>query len=301
MRRFLDDHHLSEFLRPLVAMAVLCLLGLAAGSAFWLHNSINRGHEAEFNRSVERIANEVRRRLHQPIFGLHGLRGMYASDANVTHRQFKAHVESLDLETEFSWVRGFGFIQHVRADEIRAFVEAEHAAFPQQFRFRRLEDKSYPDAYVSKYIEPYLPNLGAQGLDLGSEPRRREAVQLAVDSGRATLTRSITLVQSNGKTPGALLFVPVYRNAALVKDCVDSLLAHRWELGARRSRVILIDDSPGDDEVAELLATYESGIDDSRCMVVQKFRLLCYQLSTKFLKFYKKKFSCQILTKHRSP
>jgi len=56
--------------------------------------------------------------------------------------------------------------------------------------------------------------------------------------------------------------VPVYRNAALVKDCVDSLLAHRWELGARRSRVILIDDSPGDDEVAELLATYESGIDD---------------------------------------
>ena len=48
-------------------------------------------------------------------------------------------------------------------------------------------------------------------VDVGSEPRRREAIQIAVDTGKPTLSAAIKLVQQNGDTPGALLFIPMYR------------------------------------------------------------------------------------------
>jgi GT2 family glycosyltransferase len=53
------------------------------------------------------------------------------------------------------------------------------------------------------------------------------------------------------------IIVPIYKNAALVRACVGSLLEHLEEIAAHRSRVILINDSPDDAEIAALLAWYE--------------------------------------------
>jgi PAS domain S-box-containing protein len=64
--------------------------------------------------------------------------------------------------------------------------------------------------YIIKYIEPEGSNLGAQGLDIGSEARRRAAALRATDTGEPSITAAITLVQDSHKTPGVLLYVPVY-------------------------------------------------------------------------------------------
>ena len=42
-----------------------------------------------------------------------------------------------------------------------------------------------------------MDNVGAAGLDLGSEARRRSAIELAIDSAAPAMTAPIALVQDN--------------------------------------------------------------------------------------------------------
>jgi GT2 family glycosyltransferase/glycosyltransferase involved in cell wall biosynthesis len=58
------------------------------------------------------------------------------------------------------------------------------------------------------------------------------------------------------------IIVPVYRNAELTRACVDSILRHQGEIAERRPRLLLINDSPDDDEVVLLLRALAAGRDD---------------------------------------
>jgi GT2 family glycosyltransferase len=52
------------------------------------------------------------------------------------------------------------------------------------------------------------------------------------------------------------LIVPIYKNADLVKACVDSLIRHLPEIAGSCPRLVLVNDSPDDTDVAQLLRTY---------------------------------------------
>jgi signal transduction histidine kinase/CheY-like chemotaxis protein/sensor domain CHASE-containing protein len=66
------------------------------------------------------------------------------------------------------------------------------------------------------YVEPVRGNEGALGVDLASDQERRAAMERARDSGRATATGIVHLVQGRGGDPGFLVFAPVYCRAASV-------------------------------------------------------------------------------------
>ena len=187
---------------------------LAAALAMWVQHEHDADAQAEFQLSVERVSTDLVRRLRQPFYGLKGARSLYAARAAVTRRDFGAYVDARDLPNEFRGVRGFGFVQHVMRSEVGAFVAAERADGAPAFAIRQLNDRSHDDLWVIKFIEPAANNEGVAGLDLGSEPLRREALQRAVDSGEPTLSSAIVLVQDRRKTPGVLYFLPVYAHGA---------------------------------------------------------------------------------------
>jgi GT2 family glycosyltransferase len=54
------------------------------------------------------------------------------------------------------------------------------------------------------------------------------------------------------------LIVPIYKNAGLVKACVDSLIRHLPEIAESRPRLVLVNDSPDDADVEQLLQTYSA-------------------------------------------
>jgi GT2 family glycosyltransferase len=54
------------------------------------------------------------------------------------------------------------------------------------------------------------------------------------------------------------IIIPIYKNAALVRACVGSLLSNMGEIADLRPRLVLINDSPGDEEVEVLLLSYAS-------------------------------------------
>ena len=69
-----------------------------------------------------------------------------------------------------------------------------------------------PDLFVVKFMDPLETNKSLIGLDLGTEPLRREAIERAINTVQATLSGPIRLTDA-GDSRAALLFtVPVYRN-----------------------------------------------------------------------------------------
>ena len=200
-----------------VAVAVFVLgLCFSAGAGLWLRHDGDAGAQAQFQRMAQRAAEEITRRYRQPVYGLNGARGLYAANERVSRAQFRAYVESRDLPREFPGFRGFGFIQRVKRADLDALVAAERADGAPDFAARSLGDQDHDDLLVVKYYEPRGPNSPVLGLDVGSEVRRREAAQGAIDTGQPTLSAAITLAPGDASNSGALLYVPVFANGSPV-------------------------------------------------------------------------------------
>ena len=205
---------------------------LACAAAYWKHLAGHSVAEIRFQHSADAVAEHIGARFKHAVFGLEGARGLYAARNKVSRAEFRAYVESRDIDRQFVGVRGFGFVQRVQRSDLAAFIAAERADGAPQFAVRQLADKSHDDLYVVKYLEPAVNNIGAHGVDIGSEAMRRAAVQRAIDTGTPTVTASIKLVQDQRQTPGVLIFVPVYASGARTTSVAERRAALSGVLGA---------------------------------------------------------------------
>ncbi len=236
------EKHTSAVLRArleaaLPAVAFLFIFGLFATMALWRGYDIYSSAEAEIRRGSERLSAGVVQRFKHAEHGLNGARGVYAAlqrvsqgwpgmiakaatpdlavaSQRVDRAAFRAYVESRDLPHEFPGVRGFSFIQRVARSELDAFVNAERIDGEPEFT---LHQPSYPtddDHYVVKFVEPATSNPDSMGLDLGSDPLSRKALQRAIDSGEATMSERLALGPKRSDVADLLLLVPVYAKGA---------------------------------------------------------------------------------------
>ena len=202
--------------RPWLVPALILVVGafVSAAGAWLLHQRTQAEAEAEFGRIVLRNTESISDRFRRPIYGLNGVRGVYATHAQVSRETFRRYVSTHDLAREFPGVRGFGIIQRVERADMAAFIAAQQADDTPQFALRQLELRDEPEHFVIKMIEPAANNGGAAGLDVGSERVRRAGVQQALETGKPATSGMVTLVQDDKREPGVLLYVPVYGNSA---------------------------------------------------------------------------------------
>ncbi len=194
-----------------IGLAALVIgLALTASGVLWQRSQLHAIAEAEFQLQANRIEQDAQRRLTLPQYGLKGLRGTFAAIGGLNRSQFKAYVESRDLVREFPGIRGMGFIERVPRSQIASFTQAVRADDSPAFHIQ--SSGTADDLFVIKFIEPLSNNVAAWGFDVGQEPIRRAGAERAIDTGEPTLTAKISLVQDANKTPGFLLFVPIYRN-----------------------------------------------------------------------------------------
>ena len=201
-----------------VPSIVFCI-GLCASTAaaLWLHEEIDAQARADFARNAERVRGEVVARMMEPINGLQGASGLYAATGKLDRSMFRAYVESLDLHGAFHGVLGFGFVKRMRTDDQASFIAAERADGAPGFDIHRIGAAAGGQGvgdgthYVLRFIQPPGANAGTLGLDLASEPRRRAAIEQAIDSGEPSLSAALTLTQRGGQDAGLMWFKPVYR------------------------------------------------------------------------------------------
>jgi PAS domain S-box-containing protein len=196
--------------------ACVFVVGVCVAAAFgvWLRGEMRGEAQVEFQRNVDRVAEDIASRFRQPIHGLKGAAAMYAATPRVGRDEFEDYIEASDPAREFPGVRAFGFLQRVMRTDLSAFVEQERMDHAPHFQVQSLTDSQLDDLYVVKYVAPAVGNAAAMGLDVGSEPQRRRAIEQAVDTGQAAFTASIPLMHDALKTPGFIVYYPVYRRGS---------------------------------------------------------------------------------------
>ena len=194
---------------------VVLLVGLALSvvAAQWQSRKNDVRVRMAMQTAADGMAEQLLERLQLYEYGLRGARGVLltAGIDRIDRQTFRQYHESRDIEREFPGARGFGFIRRVPVDGESAFLAQLRRDASADIGIRQLEPHG-GDRYVIQNIEPIERNLAAVGLDIASEANRRAAADEAARTGRAVITRPITLVQAPGQSQRSfLLLLPVYR------------------------------------------------------------------------------------------
>lgn len=120
------------------------------------------------------------------------------------HDWFK-YVSTLSLEENYKEINGFGVVLSIPKKSINAFAH--------KFKVHSLDNlfsEKFNDSFPITFVEPIAKNKGAIGLDLGSEPNRRESAELARDTREVVATKSIRLIQDETNRSAFLIYYPVW-------------------------------------------------------------------------------------------
>lgn len=166
----------------------------------------------QFAYASDQITIKVRERLaYQERLLYGGAAFMTASDL-VTREDWRLYWEASKTEELLPGLQGFGFAQLIAPDQLQAHIQRVREEGFADYSVRPPGSREVYSSIV--YLEPFADrNLRAFGYDMLSEPVRRKAMERARDTGLATLSGPVKLVQEDGQDPqvGVLMYVPVYR------------------------------------------------------------------------------------------
>jgi len=200
------------------------LVSLALTVAAW---QVADTREREAARAdLEARAGQIASRLSARMLAyqqmLHGAAGLFATVGSVSRDDWRSYVSAIGLDM-LPGIEGLGWARRVRAGELAAHVEAAHQ---QGLSDYRVTPPGRRDTYGPvTYLEPRSArNLKATGFDMYADPVRRLAMQEARDSGRASLTGRVTLVQEDEGTrqSGFLMYLPVYRGGTAPPEALEA-------------------------------------------------------------------------------
>ncbi len=215
---------------PLWIAAVLLFSGSAL--SIWFSRELvlqNQQRAAQvLQQQAAELAGQSQDRVWRYQYGLRGVRGhVLTAGATLSQQSFYLYQQTRDIDAEFPGAHGFGFIRRVPLAAEAAFLQEARRTGQPDFRINQLNPHQR-DRYVIQYVEPLARNQAAIGLDIASEPHRYQAAIRAMQSGEASLTSPITLVQASGKPQQSFLFLlPVYHSWQTPAE-VSERAAHLW-------------------------------------------------------------------------
>tara|TARA_R110000824_G_scaffold211072_3_gene397022 strand:+ start:5801 stop:8101 length:2301 start_codon:yes stop_codon:yes gene_type:complete len=135
---------------------------------------------------------------------------LFASSDRVTKNDWKTFVDILKIEETLPGINGIGYIEQVLRSEETEYLKDLSSRGVSGFAVH--PRTQWSEILPIAYIEPMASNKEAVGLDIGFEANRRSAAYQARDTGKATITRRIFLVQDKEKSAGFLLLRPIYQS-----------------------------------------------------------------------------------------
>jgi len=188
---------------------------LSVLASLWVKQSIDDRMIKEFSSVCDEVTVKISECLSAYALILRGGAGLFAASASVEREEWRAYVETQRAGESVPGVQGLGFAELIptqrRAEHI-ARIRAE--GFP-EYTVRPPGERLVTTAII--FLEPFNDrNRRAFGFDMYSEPVRRAAMERARDTGEATLSGKVELVQETGLDvqAGTLMYFPVYRHGA---------------------------------------------------------------------------------------
>jgi len=177
-----------------------------------------REDRADFAAQTDRAQQAIERRLAVYTDALRGAASFLLASPHVGHAEWLSYVNQLNLSGRYPGVIGVGLVYPVEPRRTAEFFARAQADGAQDLSLHGVPGAealaSRPEHYVLTYLEPHTGFHTALGMDLGTDPVRRQALEAARDSGQPRITGRISIVDFQEPVPGFVLFVPVYRPGA---------------------------------------------------------------------------------------
>ena len=209
----LSTFHLAGLVGGWAAWIVLLVSLLITFNAWYFaRGEVTKRAQARFSFRVKTIEKGIYERLHAYEFLLRGGSGLFASSDEVSRENWRNYVTRLQINQYYPGIQGVGFSKRIlpseKADHLR---QIRGEGFPQ---YTIKPDGDRPEYTSIIFLEPFdWRNQRAFGYDMFSEPTRKEAMIRARDTGIASLSGKVTLVQETAKDiqAGFLIYLAIYR------------------------------------------------------------------------------------------
>lgn len=187
---------------------------LTIGATILFYQSARAKDDVRFSNNVARARFALENRIGLYVALLKAGRGFIQSSNDLNRQRFKNFVESLELEKNYYGAQGIGYSKTIRREDRDGFVNTLRAQGIADYNIFPAGERDFYQPIV--YIEPFDErNRQALGFDMSSEKNRLAAMQLARDSGAASSTAKITLLQETEieRQTGFLIYLPIYGSA----------------------------------------------------------------------------------------
>jgi signal transduction histidine kinase/CHASE1-domain containing sensor protein len=201
-------------LRGHAAALVVLVTGVvvAIGAAGYVARVVEAQQLARFREVVGASDASLRLRMDAYTGKLRSARGLFdVLGRDPTREEFRRFIDSFELSRYYSGIQGVGWSKALRPGEVAAHEEAVRAAGVADYRVWPEGERELYSSIV--HLEPLdWRNQRALGYDMYSDPTRRAAMDRARDTGEASATGRLELVQEAGaqRQAGFIVYVAVF-------------------------------------------------------------------------------------------
>lgn len=218
MKRILTrgiNMNLTKFLKTFYP-AVVILIVLSSFSLVAFYEARQAAYERRmrlFQLRVARAIETVNARIDGYVQILKGCQGLFYSADTVTSKEWQLYTQNLMLSSNYPGIEAVAYCIFIPKDRKLALENRLRESGHPKFAVKSSLKNDYLTPII--YIEPFIGrNLRAFGFDMYGEDTRKEAMDRAIATGKAAMSKKVTLVQEGMKNvqPGFLLYLPVFSN-----------------------------------------------------------------------------------------
>ncbi len=192
---------------------VILIFGLIITGAAWYvsSNFVQERARDRFADHVEDLEQALLNRMNVYEQLLWSGVGLFSASEHVSREEWRDYVVALQIDKHWPGIQGMGYAIPLKPEEVEAHEASVRAEGFPDYAIKPAGPRSEYSSIV--YLEPFdWRNQRAFGYDMWSNEMRRAAMARARDTGEASTSGLITLVQETDKDVqrGFLTYVPFY-------------------------------------------------------------------------------------------
>lgn len=201
---------LKHFFYPVLLAGTTFLITLTA--AYFLSQNLKRHEKDRFDNMVFQIEQQIIFRMQTYINALEQTRSMFEISEKITREEFHRYIDSLEILKDYPGIQAIGYTLKTPKSGLQKLISQTKTEGHPDFKI--WPDFSRDIYYPIIFIEPFdWRNKRAFGYDMHTDPTRRAAMDLAMQTGEPAASARVKLVQEVNEEvqPGFIIYSPVYR------------------------------------------------------------------------------------------
>ncbi|MBC7659095.1 MAG: CHASE domain-containing protein [Chitinophagaceae bacterium] len=225
-----------------VALPMLGLLVVTILFYLSFSQSQQRSIRDDFDSKSDQVAMQVKNNFENYLDAVLSVERHFTIDQDVSRDEYaKLVFHSLDSHRD---LKVLNWIPRVKGSEKAAFEESmrlkvrpDYAIFERNEFNENIAPSVRDEYFPFTYIEPSEPYRSALGFNVASEPRRRQALEMARDSGRYQVKSVARVISDKVNKPALFLVAPVFKLTT-----GDTVTSRRTDLRGYVSTSVRIED-----------------------------------------------------------